>query len=427
MPVDLYTCAADKLDGGVVCEFVRNAIETRVQAESLLLEFKRQNDRENVVKALAAMANTDGGVVVVGVDEASTDPFVGLRSKDVDALVQHIRSVLPDLMPEVLPVALPGRSDRLLLVLRVGADAADHPVVLNGRVMKRVPGQSGGARRDEIVALCHRAPESPLGTAMPGLHDVARLRMWEAAADPLCEARVHALFSLPRHAVRRAYLGTPALRGAVEALEASPVPAGLRSDQMSHHERQECSWERSESASIRARFRANRSETNPRWRPAFEAAAYVALAGRLLDVVVAVSIEPRHDDSTSVGLGDLRNTHELLLGAAVTAIALGRRCAAEMEAGAPLHPPRLGGSLAGEHSLSTLELPRRWVLEPRRTLSNAWILPSDYPADWSIDAVDAMVKEWLITPVFELGAIGFEDELPAMPLPHWAFSANQGA
>lgn len=290
MPADLFTCPADAVDEALVHRFVIAAISSHVQAEGTLVEFKKQNDGGNVVRAVAAMSNTDGGLVFVGVDEKAHDPIVGITSGQADSIVQQLRALLPDAAPEVIPVALADLPGRLVMILRVDADRVDHPVVFDGRVLVRVPGHTVGARRSEIIALAQRGV-SHNADGSAGLRlDVARLPMWEEAERPPAEVRVHARFVLPRHASGRQYLGTPGLHAALDALESAPVPRHLRSEHLRHHELRPSGWSQIEVAAVRARFRSERNPSGHRGRSAFQASAFMALANRHLDVVLALAI-----------------------------------------------------------------------------------------------------------------------------------------
>ena len=49
-----------------------------------------------------------------------------------------------------------------------------------------------------------------------------------------------------------------------------------------------------------------------------------------------------------------------------------------------------------------------------------WLMQRHELLDWSVEGIDAAVKHWLKTPLFELGLRGFEESLEGMPLPWWA-------
>jgi predicted HTH transcriptional regulator len=53
----------------LVKAFVLSAEEADLSSESLTLDAKEKRDRNNVAEAVAALSNTDGGVVLVGVKD----------------------------------------------------------------------------------------------------------------------------------------------------------------------------------------------------------------------------------------------------------------------------------------------------------------------------------------------------------------------
>jgi hypothetical protein len=63
----------------------------------------------------------------------------------------------PSVDVEVIPVAVPGSPGRVVLVLRVEPAGGDVPVVVDGRVLRRLPGQTVAATRDQILALATRS------------------------------------------------------------------------------------------------------------------------------------------------------------------------------------------------------------------------------------------------------------------------------
>ena len=68
-PGDLYTAPASKVDYELVRAFVLNAEEASLFSESPTFEAKEKRDKGNVAEAVAALSNTDGGVILVGVKD----------------------------------------------------------------------------------------------------------------------------------------------------------------------------------------------------------------------------------------------------------------------------------------------------------------------------------------------------------------------
>jgi len=421
---DLFTCPVDQVDIDAVRDFVATAIAERLQAESLMLEFKRQNDGNNVIYAVAAMANTDGGLVIVGVDENADDPIVGIDAARHDSIVRSLRALVPDAMPEVIPAAVPD-TDILVMVLRVVADAAIHPVVVEGRVMKRVPGQSVGARRDEIVALCGR-PTSPTPMAMAGSRSgLPDMTLWEDSPDSTAESsaeiRSRAAIVLPERLRTRGYLGSAAIGAAAETLAESPLPGLVIGEQTSPSSPlKPVSWECTEFSSLRADFASQRSTAGVPWRPQLSAVGRVALRERLLDLTLSVIPASRDKDRPIVNVAEL---HDVLLASLHTSIAAGQAAAAAIGADRPMQPPIVDAAVrnvlgTGRLSLGTLETRLTRQAPPQ----GWWLLPGRPAEATDILGLDALVKDWLHVPLFEFGMLDFEETLKQLPLPRWAQS-----
>lgn len=420
MPADPFTCPADELDEVLLRQFVGDAMASRLQAESLVLEFKAKNDGDNVIGAVAAMSNTDGGLVFVGIDEKAPDPFVGITAGQVDSIVQRLRALLPSAMPEVVPVAL-GNTDSAVLVLRVDADQVDHPVVFNGRVMVRVPGHSVGARRDEIVALTQRQQDArPAGVYGPQV-DVANIQMWEESESLSVEVRVHARFTLPRHVSGREWLGTAAIRSAIDALEECPIPSRLCSEHLRSHEVNPSNWVETEVASLRSRFRSDRNPAGHRGRPEFTASALTTFGGRTLDVVLSIDVGAKEPEPASVGT--VERLRELLLAGATGAVAVGQACAAAMGARDPLEPPWLSAWIGGDPGLESMQVDKSWLVSDAHSPRRDWRFTAMSPRGTDAEHLDVVVKLWLVPLIFEFGALGFEEHLEGLALPKWTRDA----
>lgn len=417
--IDLFTCPADDITFEAVYRFVATAIEEKLQAESLVLEFKAQNDGSNIAKAVAAMANTDGGIIVVGVDESAGNPIVGIPKGRQDAIVSSLRTRVPDAMPDVIAVAMPG-GERLLLVLRVDADSAIHPVVLDGKVYKRIPGQSVGARRDEIVALCSRPTSlsaTSFGDYQGGLLD---LQMWdEGESVATAEVRSRARFMLPRRFETRRYLGSAAMAAIHATLQESPLPEDVLAQQVSPRERTQTWWDRTSTSALRIDFSAQPSLSGQRWRPRVEARSRVVLQHRTLESTLAIRLTHKDGGSSPV-LDQVGDVHEVVLAACCVAIAVGRACFDALGA-SPAQVPALDAAVRHVFSAGPLLMGmRRTILETQVQRQPDFAFPTFVPDSTSVTAIDAVVKDWLHVPLFEFGMIDFEQDLADLPLQRWA-------
>ena len=120
----LYSAAESEVTYELVRQFVLDAEESDLFSESLTFEIKEKRDHNNVADAVGALSNTDGGIVLVGVKEDATgdNRLVGVAHKEHDRIVSNLHNLIPEAMPEVIPVRMPG-TDKLIIVLRIDAGA----------------------------------------------------------------------------------------------------------------------------------------------------------------------------------------------------------------------------------------------------------------------------------------------------------------
>lgn len=424
MPLDLFTCAASDITIEAVDHFVRTVLAERLQAESLVLEFKSDSNKENIPKAVAAMANTDGGIIVVGVDEDSTDnPLVGVPKGRHDAVVSSLRAKVPDAMPEVIPVAIPGDEERLMLLLRVDADSVIHPVVVDGAVYKRIPGQSIGARRDEIVALCSRSTSLSTMSLASSHVDLFGMQMWDdeqIADDESAEVRARARFVLPHRYANRSYLGSAAIAAAEEALIASPVPGMILNEQTGRHERGGNWWERTRTRSLVIDYASEPSTAGPIWRPDLVARARLYLNQRILEATIAVRITTK-DRGQHRAAVEVRHIHDALLGTCWAAVTAGRASITELGADLALQTPALDAAVKGMFDRGpTSPGAHRPADSGEQPPRPHWPFPGRVPNDTTVNALDAMVKDWLHVPLYEIGMTDFEQDLVSLQPRPWA-------
>lgn len=154
----IYTASESDLTGDLLDSFLAEQRRERVFMESLTLELKRERRGNGVPDAVCALANSAGGVVLVGIDE--DEPVLasapGVNPDSIVALSDQLRGALgPLVRPEIISIPL-GANGKVVVVLRVEADPSLWPVVSNGRVMVRNPGQSVPATREQILDLTRR-------------------------------------------------------------------------------------------------------------------------------------------------------------------------------------------------------------------------------------------------------------------------------
>jgi hypothetical protein len=200
--------------------------------ESVNLEYKAEYS-PRVLQSIAAMANTNGGVILLGVDEARGLPAPkprGVPLSELSALVDRCWSLFdPPFRPEVVPVRLDDDAERYVLLVRVDRTRVERPVLLEGRVKIRLEGRNATAGRSQIVALFaeqHAAPERVHGVALGyGARNVHPL----LAPD---EEGLGIRVALSAHVTSAGvpFLGTAVHQELAELLESSPLERWIRQE-----------------------------------------------------------------------------------------------------------------------------------------------------------------------------------------------------
>lgn len=287
----LYSVPADQVTYELVRQFVLDAEAANLFTESVTFEAKERRYNTNVVEAVAALYNTDGGLVLVGVkdrDAVGEERIVGVPKPEHDIVVSQLHGLVPNAMPEVIPVAKPG-TDLLVLVLRVDADAVLHPVMVSGKVLYRLPGQKMPADRQRVLDMIARdsTAQVPQSGPMQIVHRgwlPQNIPLWPEAVGPhgdpqeipstvAGELRVVGGLTLPQRILDRPWLGSRAEQAAVDALNNAPLrksPIWLLSP-----------WLLTEAG---ARFLRYESSLVPHGVAHAEARAYVRLEGRHLTI-----------------------------------------------------------------------------------------------------------------------------------------------
>jgi hypothetical protein len=147
--------------------------------ERARIEYKRDlSGGTKVLEAIAAMANTFGGVVLIGVDEdkQGADRLCGVETSARDRLARMCWDTLvPPYSPEIIPIKLVP-SERYVLVVLVDPAYARRPVMLaqGNKVPVRIEGHNVPADwyrlRDlfaEEQAVDHQPTLSPGGNFVP--------------------------------------------------------------------------------------------------------------------------------------------------------------------------------------------------------------------------------------------------------------------
>ena len=418
MPSDrLYSVPKAEVDYALVRQFVLDAEAADGFTESLTFEAKEKRNSTNIVEAVGALSNTDGGIVLVGVkdhDAVGEDRIVGVPQAEHDTLVTQMRNVIPHAIPEVIAVAKPG-SDRLVIVLRVDADAVLHPVIVNGKVLYRLPGQKAPADRQRVIDMIAR--DTP-GPAQSGPMQIISqswrpqdVPLWPEGDDTAEEAaisgelRVVGGLTLPHRILSRPWLDTPAKQAALDALNNAPL-------------RSSPSWSLQPWLLTEARAGSLRflSAVVPHRPVHAEASAYMRLAGRYLALVVGFRW---HKVDNGPFRLDVDTFHDALLACMVTVASTCAHAAKSLGAAAPVEPRTWEAWLtsANDNVLEVVDM-GRFIRDNRDKTVGAFFPATTVPGNDLAD-LERTARDWLTYWLLEIGTRGFEDSLAKKTVPGW--------
>jgi len=410
---------AEAVDFDLVRQFVEDAEAANMFTESLTFEAKERRSGNNVAEAVGALSNADGGVVLVGVkdkDAVGADRIVGVRQTEHDSLVSNLQNLISTAMPEIIPVRMP-ETDRLVIVLRVDADAVAHPVLVAGKVLYRVPGQSAPADRQRVLDLVARvtAATSPLPYA-PGRMAVplfpwqpAHIPLWEhvyeAEPRPLAgELRVVGGLTLPGRIADRPWIDSRARQAAVDVLNNSPLRVA--------HAWSFQAFQIVEARATTLQFYAAPTTGSP---ITIEAAAYVSLAGRSLSSLVALRWFTR--DARLEPL-QLDRVYWALLGSLVTVASTYRHVADALEAAEPsdIKPFQAWLTSSSRQAFDVITIP---FSRDNRDKPTGAEFPAARPQATALADLDRLARSWLTYWLLEVGTRNFEHWLRNEPIPKW--------
>lgn len=122
--------------------------------ESLTLEYKEKYS-SSLVTSVAAMANSYGGIILVGVtDQPRPDRVLGVPDTVVIQIVNACHDKLePPWEPEIIPVQIAPGGDSYVLVVRVDPARAPRPLLIDGAAPIRLQGRNAKADRDRLARL----------------------------------------------------------------------------------------------------------------------------------------------------------------------------------------------------------------------------------------------------------------------------------
>ena len=402
---DLYTAPVSAVDYELVRAFVLSAEEADLFSESLTFEAKEMRSGSNVAEAVAALSNTDGGIVLVGVkDKGATgeDRIVGVPKSEHDALASNLHAIIPEAMPEIIAVAM-SDGQRLVLVLRVDADAVPHPVMVSGKVLFRIPGHSVPADRHRVLDLVARdqaarsAERGRMAVLRPPWHPT-EMGLWPEDKDSQPRAgalRVIGGLELPRRVLDRPWLDLAARQAALDALNNSPL---RQSPEWSL-----TTWDTKEARAMQLRFFAGEV---PSGTYRVQGAAYLRLADRRLSMLVGF----RWIDGVGFGNGmRMEHFYHALLGAMITIASTCRNVARAASVAEPSDPLAWEGWLQPGNDLTVTDVVSFGGLSRDSTGDHrTGHFPEARAAGPDTEDLDELARDWLTYWLLDVGTRNFE-------------------
>ncbi|WP_433474936.1 AlbA family DNA-binding domain-containing protein [Spirillospora sp. CA-142024] len=122
-----------------------------VGPESPTLEYKADMST-SIAKAVAALANTYGGLVLVGVTDDRK--VTGVKEKTLERVSEHCHSAIePPWVPEIVPVPMDDDSGKYVLVIRVVPGVGPRPLLIEGAAPVRHHNTTHPASWQQLAAL----------------------------------------------------------------------------------------------------------------------------------------------------------------------------------------------------------------------------------------------------------------------------------
>ncbi|MFE5587417.1 helix-turn-helix domain-containing protein [Kitasatospora sp. NPDC056531] len=176
----LFAChAAD-----VTLERVRELVSVG-QPESLTLEYK-ESFAAKIPDSVAAMANSYGGLILVGVTERNVDDrVIGVPEPTIVQIVSACHQKLEQpWVPEIIPVPIPDSGGLMVLVVRVDPAKAPRPLLIAGAAPIRLHGRNAVAGLSRLTQLITEvAPQTRTAGLRLPLAELPRNDQGQETAD----------------------------------------------------------------------------------------------------------------------------------------------------------------------------------------------------------------------------------------------------
>jgi hypothetical protein len=194
------------------------------------LEFKREYSK-SLLTTIAAMANTYGGMILVGINdkvEPGTERVVGVDAQDtIDKIASGCREKFdPPWEPTFIPVPFDDGTGRSVVVIRVDANVAPRPLLIDLKAPIRLSGQNSTADRDRLLKLAREEPSA--GVVPMGQNVMSPNLDRDAEGNPTADFILRTGINLPMGAAGAwRPLSERSVAALAQALNNSAFPAAL--------------------------------------------------------------------------------------------------------------------------------------------------------------------------------------------------------
>ncbi len=123
--------------------------------EGLILDYKEAY-HPHIVETVVAMANTYGGLILVGVTDSPPRQLLGVEETVATSIANVCHDSLePPWVPEIIPLPIDEKGT-CLIVVRIDPKRAPRPVLYKGRALVRLHDRVATADRGRLAQLFQR-------------------------------------------------------------------------------------------------------------------------------------------------------------------------------------------------------------------------------------------------------------------------------
>jgi len=429
--MDFLDIDAKKMTYSWLCGLLATLEETNGVTESPWIEVKSKRHGPNIAEAVAALANADGGLVLVGVlDEkdakgaTGAERVVGVPRSEYENIIMSLSTALGHEVPEVRTIAIEEKPDHIALVILADPEKFEHPVVVFGKVKIRVGSSSTNADRPAIERLVDRnkASQSSGDTVYLVPANQSYVPYWEDTDPPFATIRVATSLLLGRTILDRPVITIEAIDVALRVMKESLVPTALwfMGALFDVELVESRNWDVIKRSARQFRLSVRPKEQGP-W-PVGDAGAgvIVTLDGQHLEASTTIWF-PKSEKSNPLVLSDV---YQVLLALLVTTRDL---LTGVGESLVPDTITRMGtwrGWIQSDGGQTARELGEILDFGPGTRIAAdyttpAYALPDFRLKEVNIDSFEYLVRLWLDILFADCGVVHHEAALAALEKPFW--------